>query len=215
MHGHGNEAEFLANISGFLGFYYVALAALNGIAAFYLRSSGKVKPWFQVGRWTITNLTVLLGAIFLFLIFAPLAWSADPQIMALVSIPNVFRELADKLMGPMVYSVGSLFLLTFLFWGRRLFTRPEVAWTGLNLSLLFMGFSMTDADFAAIVTKPDNVPIVGLIFLLGFFTWLATRKAVINDRRIAAGDEPAEHADMEKVLVWPDLVYIELICMVA
>ena len=57
----------------------------------------------------------------------------------------------------------------------------------LNLALLCMGMSMTDPNFAAIVTKPDNVPIVGLVFLLGFFTWLATYKAVQNDDRIAQG----------------------------
>jgi hypothetical protein len=83
--------------------------------------------------------------------------------------------------------------------------------------MLFMGLSMADSDFAAIVTKPDNVPIVGLIFLLAFFTWLATSKAVENDRRIANGELPLEatETEREKVLVWPDLVYTELICMVA
>ncbi len=49
-----------------------------------------------------------------------------------------------------------------------------MAWIGFNAALIFMGFSMTDYNFAQIVTKADNVPIVGLIFLLGFFTWLAT-----------------------------------------
>ena len=85
----------------------------------------------------------------------------------------------------------------------------------LNLALLLMGMSMTDPNFAAIVTKPDNVPIVGLIFLLGFFTWLATYQAVQNDERLKQGLEPLEKLDNEKVLVWPDLVYTELICMVA
>jgi hypothetical protein len=74
---------------------------------------------------------------------------------------------------------------------------------------------MTDWNFAQIVTKPDNVPIVGLVFLLGYFTWLATAKAVENDDRIAQGLPPLEKLDSEKVLVWPDLVYTELICMVA
>jgi len=36
-----------------------------------------------------------------------------------------------------------------------------------------MGLSMADENFASIVMKPDNVPIVGLVFLLAFFTWLA------------------------------------------
>ena len=59
------------------------------------------------------------------------------------------------------------------------------------------------------------MPIVGLVYLLGFFTWLATAKAVENDDRIAQGLQPLEKLDNEKVLVWPDLVYTELICMVA
>ena len=32
-------------------------------------------------------------------------------------------------------------------------------------------------NFRLIVTKPDNVPIVGLIFLLVFFTWYSIAKA--------------------------------------
>ncbi|MBM4058489.1 MAG: cytochrome C [Planctomycetes bacterium] len=74
---------------------------------------------------------------------------------------------------------------------------------------------MADQNFALIVMKPDNVPIVGLVFLLAFFTWVATKQAVVNDERIARGEPPMEKLDDEKVLVWPDLVYTELICMVA
>ena len=77
-----------------------------------------------------------------------------------------------------------------------------------------MGMSMVDPEFAAIVTKPDNVPIVAMVFLLGFFTWLATYRAVQNDDRTARGEPPLEAEDSEKVLVWPDLVYTEMICMV-
>jgi hypothetical protein len=78
-----------------------------------------------------------------------------------------------------------------------------------------MGLSMADENFASIVMKPDNVPIVGLVFLLAFFTWLATKQAVVNDDRLARGLPPVEKENDEKVLVWPDLVYTELICMVA
>jgi hypothetical protein len=83
------------------------------------------------------------------------------------------------------------------------------------LMLLFLALSMPDPDFFAIVAKPDNVPIVALVFLLAFFTWLATYRAVENDRRIALGEPPLEKLDDEKVLVWPDLVYTEMICMIA
>ena len=74
---------------------------------------------------------------------------------------------------------------------------------------------MPDPNFFAIVAKPDNVPIVALVFLLAFFTWLATYRAVENDRRMEQGEPPLEKLDDEKVLVWPDLVYTEMICMIA
>ena len=74
--------------------------------------------------------------------------------------------------------------------------------------------AMTNENFKNIITKPDNVPIVMLIFSVGFTTWLALRLAVINDARLATGQPPLEKLEDEKVLVWPDLVYTELIAMV-
>ncbi|MGE3712365.1 MAG: hypothetical protein AB7G35_22190, partial [Hyphomicrobiaceae bacterium] len=82
-----------------------------------------------------------------------------------------------------------------------------------NLSFLFLGVSMTDYDFRQIVGKPDNVPIVGMVVIVGFFTWLYFSKSVENDRRIAAGEPKLEDEQSEQVLVWPDLVYTEMICM--
>src|SRR5947207_2865765 len=57
--------------------------------------------------------------------------------------------------------------------------------------------------------------VVSMIFLLGFFTWVGASRAVQNDDRLKQGLEPLEKLDSEKVLIWPDLVYTELICMVA
>ena len=80
---------------------------------------------------------------------------------------------------------------------------------------LFLGISMLDADFRLIVTKPDNVPIVGMLFLIPFFTWYAMREGIRNDKRIEAGEPLVEKEETAaKVLSWPDLVYTELICMV-
>jgi hypothetical protein len=58
------------------------------------------------------------------------------------------------------------------------------------------------------------VPIVLLIFSVGFFTWLGMRRAVLNDDRLARGEPPLEKLEDDKVLVWPDLVYTELIAMI-
>ncbi|MCB9757811.1 MAG: cytochrome C [Candidatus Omnitrophica bacterium] len=76
-------------------------------------------------------------------------------------------------------------------------------------------FGLTDENFRLIVTKPDNVPIVGLIFLVVFFLWLAMKQGWDNDARQAKGLKPNEAEDAkENILVWPDLVYIELIALV-
>ena len=79
---------------------------------------------------------------------------------------------------------------------------------------MFFVFGAFDPNFRLIVTKPDNVPIVGLIFLLVFFIWYSMREAVLNDRRIAAGQGPIEKAESDRVWVWPDLVYTELISLI-
>jgi hypothetical protein len=75
--------------------------------------------------------------------------------------------------------------------------------------------SMFDPNFFLIAAKPDNVPIVAMIFLLGFFTWVALRKAYLNDVQIAVGGIPYEKTESdEKLFTWPDLVYTEMLCMI-
>ena len=117
-------------------------------------------------------------------------------------------------MNPVTYFVLAVVGFAAVLYFRKFFTEPVVAWGVLQVTLLFSGWAMTDTNFQDIITKPDNVPIVMLIFSVGFFTWLALRKAVINDDRIAQGEPPLEKLEDEKVLVWPDLVYTELIAMV-
>ena len=94
--------------------------------------------------------------------------------------------------------------------------RPRL-WLGLGVAgTLFLGVSMLDADFLKIVAKADNVPIVAMLFLVGFFVWLSMHQAHTNDARSAQGLPPGEASDGEeqKTWVWPDLVYTELLCMV-
>jgi hypothetical protein len=194
---------FLRDVAGFLGGYYAFIAAMNGICALVLWRRRNQPGWAVV--WA-----VVAGVM---MVLASLALSASPRFVP--SLPSGVRGLVNTLSGPVLYTVGTLALFTLLFVFRRFFVQPMVAWTIFNLALVVMGLSMADANFAAIVMKPDNVPIVGLVFLLAFFTWVATKQAVVNDDRIARGEPPMEKLDDEKVLVWPDLVYTELICMVA
>ena len=42
-------------------------------------------------------------------------------------------------------------------------------------------------NFLEILTKPDNIPIGGLLLLVLFFTWVGLRQAFRNDRLIDEG----------------------------
>ena len=42
-------------------------------------------------------------------------------------------------------------------------------------------------NFLEIVTKPDNIPIVGMLLLVLFFTWVGLRQAFRNDKLIEEG----------------------------
>ena len=99
-------------------------------------------------------------------------------------------------------------------WKREVVAANLVGYGLLGLTGVFFAFGMFDPNFRLIVTKPDNVPIVGLIFLLVFFVWYALREGVLNDRRIAAGQGPIEKVESDRVWVWPDLVYTELISLI-
>lgn len=189
-----------SDVSGFLGGYYLCLATMNVVVAFYF--------WHK--KHDIASAVVWVGVTMILVAVASAAFGGSPP-----GLPHFLREAVNAATGPVVYSVGTTALLALCYFFRRFLVQPIVGWIGLNLSLILMGLSITDPNFAAIVTKPDNVPIVGLVFLLGFFTWLATAMAVENDDRAKQGLPPMEKLDNEKVLVWPDLVYTEMICMIA
>ena len=83
------------------------------------------------------------------------------------------------------------------------------------LITLFFYLGFNDKNFSIILLKPDNFPILLMIYTMFFFTWYGMKKAYVNDSRIDDGKKPTEYHDPEdKVLVWPDLVYIELIALI-
>jgi hypothetical protein len=183
-----------------LGVYYLLVMLLNlGFAAYYFY--GPRRNLTQVALWTlVAGVFLIHGAVYLM----HQGWT----------VPQALRDTVDAVMNPVSYFfLAVVGFIVFLRW-RRFFTEPAVAWALLNLGLLFGGWAMTDPNFQKIITKPDNVPIVLLIFSVGYFTWLAFRKAVVNDERLAKGEPPVEKLEDDKVLVWPDLVYTELIAMI-
>jgi hypothetical protein len=125
-------------------------------------------------------------------------------------IKGIFNAVAD----PRLFFILAVASLGVLLWKRERIASNTFAYAVFGFLVVFFAFGLFDANFRAIVAKPDNVPISGLIFLLVFFVWYSLREAVLNDRRIAAGQGPIEKAESDKVWVWPDLVYTELISLI-
>jgi hypothetical protein len=127
---------------------------------------------------------------------------------------NAIKIVINNLMDPRVYFVMAVCALVLLVWKREWFAETVVGYGILGFLGAFFLVGSFDPNFRLIITKPDNVPIVGLIFLLIFFTWYAVRQGVLNDRRQAAGQPPEEKDESDRVWVWPDLVYTELISLI-
>src|SRR5262244_1743568 len=127
---------------------------------------------------------------------------------------NAFKSVVNFLSAPQ-------YLVTLMLIGVMLAIYWRPLWTRKGGVVLFallgggIGLSYLDPNFAAVATLPDNVPIIGMIFLVGFFFWYAMYRAHENDRRVTAGRPTVEGEDSaQKVFSWPDLVYVELICLV-
>ena len=85
----------------------------------------------------------------------------------------------------------------------------------LGFPIVFFAISAMEENFWIQFRRPDNVPISFMLWFVVFFIWLAMKKGVENDDRIAKGQVvyEAEPEEEEKVFVWPDLVYTEMICL--
>ena len=110
----------------------------------------------------------------------------------------------------------SLFAIAFTW---ALFQRPVWTRTGTLLAMtgitLTLGIMLLDKNFAHNLLKPDNAPIFLMIFFFSFFLWISMWQAHNNDRRMEEMLPPEEkETSNQKTWVWPDLVYIEFICMI-
>ena len=53
-------------------------------------------------------------------------------------------------------------------------------------------------QFLQILLKPDNIPISGMLVLIGIATWLALRQAFRNDKLIKKGRKDDIYDEMMK-----------------
>ncbi len=128
---------------------------------------------------------------------------------------EIIKAAANWVAEPTRYSLITAGLLAATLKWRKQLTHPLLFIGVVVLAAGFFAFAWDDPNFNKIITKPDNVPIIILLGSVVFFTWLALRRAVVNDERIARG-EPTLEGELakNKVFVWPDLVYTELICLI-
>ncbi len=125
---------------------------------------------------------------------------------------EAFKHFFNSIASPVtIFTMATLIFILFVSFPAFM-TSPPVSLAILAMVLLFFGIGLTDEHFRTIVSMPDNVPIVGMIFVFGYFTWFAMRKAVLNDARIAKGEPTAEQLETnDKVLVFPYLIFIEFV----
>src|SRR2546423_9548936 len=111
------------------------------------------------------------------------------------------KEIINFLTAPYwLITAAAILLLVSLKYPHKFYTN-RVAVIVFGGMFLFLGLSVLDPNFRLIVTKPDNVPIVGMLFLVPFFTWFSMREAVVNDQRSTDGQPLIEQEETtEKVL---------------
>lgn len=194
---NGAGSEIIEDLWLPLAIGYVGAAALNVGAAW---RSWRAKSAAQAVAW--------LCFAGLFALLAARSFVGQP-----VELPASLKAAIDAAAAPWSVTLAAYALFAAAWLGRRWFVRPAVAWPLLNAGLLGFGLSLPDPNFAAVAAAPDNLPIVAMVFLFAVFLWLAAAQAVENDRRAVASEPLVEKGYQDKVLVWPDLVYIELIAM--
>ena len=124
------------------------------------------------------------------------------------------KDFINWLCQPDLFLTLATVIFVLMLVGYKVWTKPLVFWTIFVLFCIGYFASMADPDFRSIVAKPDNVPITIMVLSVMLCLWLAFRRAALNDTRLAAGLPLLEEDRDDKVLVWPDLVYTELICLV-
>jgi hypothetical protein len=130
------------------------------------------------------------------------------------SIFDPLKQLVNAVTQPAPFMLISIAVFALMFLLYKWWTKPAVAGTLFALFLVGYFGSMGDANFRSIVAMPDNVPITIMVISVMICIWIAFRRAALNDTRIAAGLPPLEEDRDDRVLVWPDLVYTELICLI-
>src|SRR5262245_37634029 len=108
-----------------------------------------------------------------------------------MAILEALKHFANTLCDPRIF-FGLSIVLLFAMFRFKGWVKPKPALIlGAGITVFFL-ISLFDPNFRKIVAKPDNVPIAGMLFLVGYFLWVAFKQAYDNDERMARGLPPSE-----------------------
>ncbi len=129
---------------------------------------------------------------------------------------DTFQSWINVLFRPeLLLAISALALLGFCRYRKFCTQNKFMSAAILGFPIAFFALSALEENFWIQFKRPDNVPISFMLWFVVFFIWLAMKKGVENDDRMAEGRPvyEAEPEEEEKVFVWPDLVYTELLCV--
>src|SRR3954463_10966422 len=127
---------------------------------------------------------------------------------------DFFKATVNAICRPAPFISLAIIIFVLMLVLYKKWTRPGVAAILFALFLIFYFGSLAEENYRLIIIKPDNVPITMMVISVMFFIWVSFRRAALNDARLSAGLPLLEEDKDDKVLVWPDLVYTELICLI-
>ena len=134
-----------------------------------------------------------------------------PENDAIIAFKDFVNYLSTPEISLTIFTI--LFVLMMMFY--KQWTKPKFAIPLAAICCFFyFGSMLIDTNYLAIIKKPDNVPITIMLLALGLCVWVAYRQAALNDDRLSKGLPLIEGDKEDKVLTWPDLVYIEMLCLI-
>lgn len=159
-----------------------------------------------------TSGRTLLGPIIAVLAgLAPLAAVAVLSPAARDTAKHIINAICD----PRILLPLSVVVLGVWLGLRRVVIRPLV---GISLALFAVGSlaaALLNSNFRLLATAPDNIAILIMLTVLAVFLWLTLREAVVADDLRSRGiPTQFEVEAKQRVLTWPDLVYVELLAAV-
>lgn len=128
---------------------------------------------------------------------------------------EAIKHLINQVATPTTIYLTSVALFGVAMWKMDVVVKPVVMVPVLIATVLGTVFALLDHHFFSLVTLPDNIPITIMLACVGYFTWYSLKRGVENDQRIAEKKPLIEQEQDRRVMTWPNLVYIEFICLIA